>query len=459
MHLRTSTHTGVYTKQVSFRAACGSRMAQMERLHNPDLTRRDCLIRLAAGAACCAGGSLLSDINALAAPRRPLNVIVVGAGMAGLCAAYELEMRGHSVTILEADRKAVGGRVRTQRFADGQYGELGAMRIPKNHHLTRHYIARFGLALRPFVQYNPEAYYYVHGIRKRNRQISHPNKAYTLGMDGRSGSEWSQSFDEIVGGMDGLTNAFVSRLKSTPKTGCVVNRIWQDPLHNRVSAYYIDHNNSASRSAGGLEERKIVGDLLLCTLPAPLVRKLKVEPPLSPVKRRAIAEVPYLGASKVLAQTARRFWETDDHIFGGGTYTDLPTEFTYYPSDNAQQKDARVSAGPGVLVASYTIGRSALRYAALSSQEMSASVLRTVGRVHPQLNATGAVRSAVSWSWDNHPWSLGGFAAPGKRMDLRTQLAAREGRVFFAGEHTSQHRTWIQGALESALLAVRAMLA
>ncbi|MFH7028015.1 MAG: FAD-dependent oxidoreductase [Heteroscytonema crispum UTEX LB 1556] len=66
--------------------------------------------------------------------------MILGAGMAGLCAAYELEKRGHTCVILEADRSHIGGRVRTLRFEDGLYGEAGAMRIPKNHDLTRHYI-------------------------------------------------------------------------------------------------------------------------------------------------------------------------------------------------------------------------------------------------------------------------------------------------------------------------------
>jgi monoamine oxidase len=55
--------------------------------------------------------------------------VVLGAGMAGLVAAYELQCLGHQVSIIEAADR-VGGRVRTHRFESGQYGELGAMRIP-----------------------------------------------------------------------------------------------------------------------------------------------------------------------------------------------------------------------------------------------------------------------------------------------------------------------------------------
>ena len=62
----------------------------------------------------------------------------------------------------------------------------------------------------------------------------------------------------------------------------------------------------------------------------------------------------YESATKVLAVDNRRFWETDDRIFGGGTYTDLPTGVTYYPSDNATAKDPRVSATAGAILASST---------------------------------------------------------------------------------------------------------
>jgi monoamine oxidase len=56
---------------------------------------------------------------------------------------------------------------------------------------------------------------------------------------------------------------------------------------------------------------------------------------LSGAKRRALRQITYDSGTKVLALTRRRFWELDDGIFGGGTYTDLPIGMSYYPSDNA----------------------------------------------------------------------------------------------------------------------------
>jgi monoamine oxidase len=71
-------------------------------------------------------------------------VVVLGAGMAGLAAAYELQRRGHRVSILEGSHR-VGGRVLTHRFRDGSHVELGAMRVPGSHDYTRHYIEVVGL--------------------------------------------------------------------------------------------------------------------------------------------------------------------------------------------------------------------------------------------------------------------------------------------------------------------------
>ncbi len=76
-------------------------------------------------------------------------VIVVGAGLAGLAAAYELEGEGHKVTVLEA-RSRPGGRVRTYRdpFADGLYAEMGAEYVDASDTHAHFYCRKFGLEIR-----------------------------------------------------------------------------------------------------------------------------------------------------------------------------------------------------------------------------------------------------------------------------------------------------------------------
>ena len=98
---------------------------------------------------------------------RPKKVIIVGAGLAGLSAAYELLAAGHEPLIIEAQQR-VGGRIYTMRepFARGLYGEAGAMRIPRAHELTMAYVNKFGLQTSDFVMGNPKAHVYVGGVKR-----------------------------------------------------------------------------------------------------------------------------------------------------------------------------------------------------------------------------------------------------------------------------------------------------
>ncbi|MBP1970235.1 monoamine oxidase [Virgibacillus natechei] len=83
-------------------------------------------------------------------------VIIVGAGMAGLVAASLLKQAGHNVTILEGNNR-IGGRILTirQPFFQGNYLDVGAMRLPDNHVLLSEYIRHFKLRTNPFIQPSP----------------------------------------------------------------------------------------------------------------------------------------------------------------------------------------------------------------------------------------------------------------------------------------------------------------
>lgn len=111
-----------------------------------------------------------ADITTIAKPGTFKNkkVAVIGAGVAGLSAAFELRKLGIDITIFEAREKRIGGRIYTYYFDSKNYGELGAMRIPVSHETVWHYINLLGLNTRPFVQTNPNAFIYVKNTRVRN---------------------------------------------------------------------------------------------------------------------------------------------------------------------------------------------------------------------------------------------------------------------------------------------------
>jgi monoamine oxidase len=106
---------------------------------------------------------------------RCATVAVLGAGISGLVSAYELERLGYDVVVLEADSR-IGGRVFTHQFnhSDGLLAELGAMRIPVDHHLVMKYVNELGIRhkLRPFLSIlsDPNNYMRVGGdlVRVRN---------------------------------------------------------------------------------------------------------------------------------------------------------------------------------------------------------------------------------------------------------------------------------------------------
>lgn len=109
---------------------------------------------------------ITKGLDSLYGKPRSAKIVVVGAGPAGLSAAYELKRAGMDVVLLEASQK-VGGRVKTifEPFTPDLHGEGGAMRLPQNHVLVRTYLDQFGLTdqLEPFEQENKIIYLSTYG--------------------------------------------------------------------------------------------------------------------------------------------------------------------------------------------------------------------------------------------------------------------------------------------------------
>lgn len=101
---------------------------------------------------------------------KEIKIGIIGGGLAGLSAAFELRKLGANITIFDALDDRIGGRVYTYYFDKDrkQYGELGAMRIPVSHETTWYYINKFKLNTNIFINQNPNAFIYVKDTRVRN---------------------------------------------------------------------------------------------------------------------------------------------------------------------------------------------------------------------------------------------------------------------------------------------------
>jgi monoamine oxidase len=448
-------------------------------------------------------------------PQVPKRVIIVGGGVAGLVAGFELLRQGHDPLILEAQGR-VGGRIYTLRnFAPGLYAEAGAMRIPAVHDLTLEYCRLFGLELRPFVMGNPKTLVHLDGQRltmgeadRRPELLPFQLAEHELGrtytqlwdeatrevreLYQRVGEEAlsqviadydrysirefllmrgfsegaielygvmsfreanlnaavieqlreiiGRAFDdmqEVVGGMDRLTDAFYQPLRDSIRFGARVVAFEQG--QDSVTVHY-------TNKAGRFSE---TGDYAVCTLPFSVLGDVEATPPWSHGKRKAIRELNYNASTKILFQTRTRFWERTDGIVGGTTATDLPIRRMVYPS-HPDPTEAR-----GTLLASYTWGQDALRWEAMDPATRIEEALEQVSKIHPEVLEEFEVGTSHAWYEDHYARGAFALFEPGQESLLQADIQRPEGRVYFAGEHCSLWHAWIQGALESGIRAAR----
>jgi monoamine oxidase len=257
--------------------------------------------------------------------------------------------------------------------------------------------------------------------------------------------DWQSSIFQPVGGMDMIAKGFEKEVGDLIRYNAKVTAIHQDS--NGVTVQYTD-----ARTGGATQQ--LQADWCLCTIPLTVLSQIDIA--VGAPMANAINVVPYASAVKTGLQFKRRFWEQDELIYGGITFTDLPICQISYPSTSYG------SSGKGVLLGSFTaaingIGfnaTSAFAFTAMSPEDRVKAAVNYGAQIHPQYREE--FENGISVAWHRVPSNLGCFAGwtDETRAEHYKNLCAIDGRILLAGEHVSDLCGWQEGAVLSALDAI-----
>jgi len=473
-------------------------------------TRREFLARLASATA--AVGMGLSMVPAVAGGRATKRVIVIGAGVAGLCAAYELSTLGHDVTVMEAQVRA-GGRVHTLRtpFAEGLYAEAGASRIPTTHDLTLGYARLFGLPLVPFAPADMPSIRYAYGQRmkvlpgsafewpagvpayQRRMTPAEVRRRYIDVLADRITDPFAPDWmPASLAQYDAITRDEYLRAEGVSEAALHMMNLGSTPVARFRSFLDVLHevavNRELRRRAGTDDEQLLKIDGGNDRLPHAFAARLE-----GGIRYRcAVRRIQHHAAG------ARVFFETGgsiesahaDRVVCAIPFSTL-RNVTFSPALPPEKRAAiarlqyhsvtriylqcraRYWRNNGLsgfadtdhpmeiwdatygqpsrrgILMSFVQGSKARELGRASRATQLHFGLETVDDVYPGLR--NAYERGFVKVWDTDPWARGAVAylLPGQVRALEPHIARREGVLHFAGEHASSLRGWMQGAFES----------
>jgi monoamine oxidase len=256
------------------------------------------------------------------------------------------------------------------------------------------------------------------------------------GLEAGFTTEHQSAIFQPVGGMEQVAKGFERQVGHLVRLNSKVVAIHQDD--KGVTATFIDTRTGARDQA--------FADYCLCTIPLSILSQIEIN--VGDAMADAIQALPYDAGFKVGLEFKRRFWEQDEQIYGGISYTDLPITQISYPSSRYG------AAGPATLLGGYTFGAYAYELTSLPPAERVKRALAWGAQIHPQYH--DEFLSGVAVGWHRVPWTQGcyGLWTDDLRKQHYSNLCQIDGRILLAGEHASYLPAWQEGGITSALDAI-----
>lgn len=444
-------------------------------------------------------------------------MIVAGAGLAGLSAAYELRQKGCDVEILEAQSRP-GGRVQTLRepFADGMYAEAGPMSFPDSHQNVMNYVEMFDLPLFITEGRHLATTYHVRGqnlVIEPGKPVAFPlpltSAEQQMGLAGMSqkyllsgvadlGDPTQPGWPpESLRACDAMTGAQYMKTRGA-----------SDAAVKLLSLGYLDATGDGTGSYSALY-------MLLCFWAVTGARHVYTlrggNDQLPRAFASALEDRIRYGAQvlriesqeqgvRVAYRHAGRIESSEaDHLIAALPFSvlqDVEVEPAFSPDKQRaiaelpntsvtrvylqsqkrfwEREDLSGSAytdlpigslfsayqrtGARGILETFTAGPQSRAMTAMSEAARFDFSFEQARQVYPEI--AGFAEGGAEKCWDLDPWARGGYAwyKPGQFFDLYPHLATPEGRVHFAGDQTSLLPGWMEGALQSGLRAAQEII-
>jgi monoamine oxidase len=428
--------------------------------------------------------------------------VVLGAGLAGLHAAYLLRQSNFSVCVLEA-RERVGGRVLTMRtLAHLQHAELGPEFIDSNHHRVIRLAERFNLTLstRPdFWGVSPSP---PLGRRAQRAWRRFWNEVYALAAQVPDRyAPWHapeslrmldcvtmRAFAERLGvwaAGEPLFRRYAQNMEATePENLSVYSIAAQEAFYGKgvyAGVYrFVDGTDSLPRAlaevftALGGELRlsapveaieqtadgvrvyarqagkplTVQASYAIVALPFPVLTQLEWRPALAPWRVEALQSAGKGAVIRTLIQFRRRFWRDEP----------FPRVYAERADISAIWEETDLQAGESGVLSFWTGGDAARRWASLSEQARIDECLRTLEAMYPDCRTQ--VIAARSYDWQADPFAQHAYIhhTTGYLTQALPLLRQPEGRIHFAGDYLSLFVGYMEGALESGERAAQAVI-
>ena len=441
------------------------------------------------------------------------SVIIIGAGMAGLSAAHELNKAGWAVTVLEA-RSRVGGRVFTVReFSHGLVAEGGAEYINESQHRMIALAKEFGLYLGAVgswqnqsgdwaalqgkagllqdttlwgVDLDAENKRVWAALAELGKQVSDPSNPITAKnskeLDQQNAEDWIQNLNVHPLAKVLFANHIRSEYTCDPKDFSLLD------LARNAAMYYSNPgtDDPAYRIIGGNDQLphaiakripdvrmnavvtsvKLLGEEVIVTykqadsfhtisasyaiLATPLTTARLIDfEGTLPVTHHAMVHGLSYGSVTKVMIEYKKRF-WHDRGWNGRLNTDLPIVFTWDATSHLEGEH-------GILTA-YTGGEPGATLTRLSDQERIQTAVNAIESIFP--GSSKLIENTQTIAWRNEAFTLGSYMAyaPNELTSHWQALFSPAGRLYFAGEHATIYQGFMEGAVESGQRAAKSII-